>query len=97
MIRRRAFVAGLLAAPAIVRTPALLMPIRPTRPYDSRWFLTGPLPFHNTLALTEENLLQLIAEIESGAGAAFLRVMREATHVVAPSEWMADWYGTSGQ
>lgn len=29
MIRRRGFLLGLLAAPAIIRTPGLLMPIKP--------------------------------------------------------------------
>jgi hypothetical protein len=32
MINRRRFVQGLLALPAIVRTPGLLMPVRPIRP-----------------------------------------------------------------
>lgn len=31
-MKRRGFLLGLLAAPAIIRTPGLLMPVRPVRP-----------------------------------------------------------------
>lgn len=34
MIKRRGLVTGLLAAPAIIRTPGLLMLIKPARPFE---------------------------------------------------------------
>lgn len=33
MIQRRGFLAGLLAAPAIIRTPGLLMPVKAAEPW----------------------------------------------------------------
>ena len=45
LIHRRGFLTGLLAMPAIIRTPGLLMPVRPERLADSELMsiiLNGP-------------------------------------------------------
>lgn len=45
MLRRRGFISGLglLAVPAIIRTPGLLMPVKPQRALPPPWFGPGPL------------------------------------------------------
>ena len=45
MLRRRGFIAGLtslLAAPAIIRTPSLLMPVKVALPYQNMVWISNP-------------------------------------------------------
>ena len=96
MIHRRRFLVGLLAAPAIIRTPGLLMPVKPPAPTEplnlapQAWLLTiyGTDTFGN--AVVEKHVMR------EGRAVTSLRPMRtvhtvqqEPIYLTAESAWCA--------
>jgi hypothetical protein len=78
VIARRGFLGGLLFAPAIIRTPGLLMPVK-SMPRPVRYLPLPPLRLEGTSieydnlrggVLTEESLLRAIAQIRQFGGVA---------------------------
>ena len=64
-MNRRGFLGGLLAAPAIIRTPGLLMPVRPLEAFEFSGFYTripvGQLTISAELArITRRAVLPLL-------------------------------------
>ena len=63
MVSRRSILLGLLAAPAIIRTPGLLMPVRPVDWYERQAVTFGPPPYlfgpEHRIDFTDISALQL--------------------------------------
>lgn len=82
MLTRRNALFGLLAAPAIIRTPGLLMPIKPFRTWkDDRWLFSGVeiefdgLPAPEWLAQTMQAELLKILKRSNFSGVCGARLM----------------------
>lgn len=67
MLTRRLFAAGLLAAPAIVRTPGLLMPVRA--------ILDAPDYLVRMMQLFDEGVFRIHGETDAALRARFLAAM----------------------
>ena len=102
MIRRRGFLAGLgvaLAAPAIIRTPGLLMPVKPVRPVmvmtldDYAQRILNPLVdkwFHEQVKIFEDALIYGVGASRVGADGLLEHVPYDTLMVRATDISLAD-------
>ncbi|MGI9351828.1 MAG: hypothetical protein ACR2O3_09715, partial [Rhizobiaceae bacterium] len=58
MIHRRTFLTGLLAAPVIIKTPGLIMPVKPSLVFEPN-VVTGTIIFGDFFDFPDEGVLRL--------------------------------------